>query len=71
MTATPTNSETAHTTVVSIGVILMVTILLVELAGINKDWAAVGGLLFLGVLLIQGMTHGGELQTLEQYPKAP
>lgn len=68
---TPTNSTTAHTSLVSIGVILMVTILLVELAGVNKDWAAVAGLLFLGVLLIQGMTHSGSLANLAQYPKAP
>jgi hypothetical protein len=65
------NSETAHTTLVSIGVILLVTIVIVQLAGINKDWAAVGGLLFLGVLLIQGMTHSDALSNLAQYPEIP
>jgi hypothetical protein len=66
-----TSPTSAHRTLVSLGVILIVTILLVELAGVNKDWAAFAGLLFLGVLLIQGITHPQSLQGLEQYPAVP
>ena len=67
----PVTIESTHTTLASLGVILLVTIILVEVAGVNKAAAGIVGLLFLGVLLIYGMTHTGELQELSQYPKAP
>ena len=69
--APPTSVEGTHKTLASLGVILLVTVLLVELAGVNKDWAGVAALLFVGVLLIQGMTHSGELQEISQYPTLP
>lgn len=66
-----TDSQTAHTSLVSIGVIILVTIILVELAGVNKDWAAFAGSLFLGVILIKGMTDPGALSSISKYPAAP
>lgn len=66
-----TTFESAHTTVVSLGVIILVTILIVELAGVNKEWAAIGGLLFVGAILIQGIVHPGELNTISKYPAVP
>lgn len=61
----------AHTTVVSIGVILLVTIILIELAGTNHSLAIGIGFLFVAVLAVAGMTHSGSLQSFSQYPSVP
>lgn len=66
-----TTYESAHSTLVSLGVILLVTILIVELAGVNKELAGIGALLFVGALLIQGISHPGELNTISKYPAVP
>lgn len=65
------NVQGAHTTVVSIGVIVLVTIILVELAGTSHSAAVAIAFLFLGVLAIAGMTHMSSLQNLSQYPAQP
>jgi hypothetical protein len=61
----------AHTTVVSIGVILLVTIILVELAGTSRGAAIGVGFLFISALAIAGMTHSGSLQNFAKYPATP
>lgn len=76
MSATPPPGATdnvggAHTTVVSIGVILLVSIILIELAGTSHA-AAIGiGFLFVAVIAIAGMTHSGSLQKFSHYPATP
>lgn len=62
----------AHTTVVSIGVILLVTIILVELAGTSHTIAIGVAILLVAVLAIAGMTHQGRLsQFTSKYPAVP
>ena len=61
----------AHTTIMSIGAIIVVTIVLIELAGTSRTAAIAVGFLFLGVIAIAGMTHGGSLQNLSKYPAVP
>lgn len=61
----------AHVTVVSIGVMLFVSIILIEVAGMNHTAAIAIGLLFLSVIFIAGMTHQGSLNKFAQYPTVP
>lgn len=61
----------AHTTVMSIGVLLLVTIILVELAGTSHAVAIGIGILLVAVIAIAGMTHAGTLNKLSQYPAVP
>lgn len=67
----PDNVGGAHTTAISIGVLVLVTIILVELAGVNRSAAIGVGFLFLSVIAIAGMTHSGSLQQFSKYPAAP
>jgi hypothetical protein len=61
----------AHTTIVSIGVILLVTIILIEVAGMSHGAAIGVGFLFISVLAIAGITHQTSLQSVSQYPAVP
>lgn len=65
------NVNGAHTAVVSIGVILLVTIILVELAGTSRGAAIGVAFLFFSVIAIAGMTHPDTLQSLSQFPAVP
>lgn len=60
-----------HIAVVSIGVIIFVSIILIEIAGMNHTAAIAVGFLFLSVIFIAGMTHQGKLNNLTQYPAIP
>lgn len=68
---TSDNVGGGHTTVVSIGVILLVTIILIELAGTSKVAAISVGFMFLAVITIAGMTYSGNLQSIAKYPAVP
>lgn len=61
----------AHTTVVSLGVMLLVLIILVELAGTSHSAAVGVGFLLLSVIAVAGITHSGNLKSLSQYPAVP
>lgn len=65
------NVSGMHTTVVSIGAILLVTIILIELAGTSRTAAVGVGFLFLAVIAIAGMTHSGNLSNIAKYPATP
>jgi hypothetical protein len=70
-TLPPDNVGGTHTAVVSIGVMLFVTIILIELAG-TSHLAAIGvGFMFIAVVAIAGMTHYQSLQSVSKYPAVP
>lgn len=46
-----TSAIAGHKVLVSVGVLLVVAIFMTQVAGINKDWAVVIGLLLLGLLM--------------------
>lgn len=61
----------AHTTIVSIGVMIFVAILLIELAGVSHQMAIGIAFLLIAVIAIAGMTHQGKLQNIASYPALP
>jgi hypothetical protein len=69
--ATATTTNPYHTTIVSIFVLILVTVILVSVAGTSHDAAVVVGLLFVGVTIILGIQHNANLGALAQYPAAP
>ena len=62
----------AHTTVISIGVMLLVIVILVELAGEGHEWAVGIGALLVSAILIAGFRASpSQLATIGSYPAVP
>ena len=62
----------AHKTLISLGVILVVMVVMVEVAGAGKQAANVALLLLLGVVLLLGYQEGARFTKFSQtYPWTP
>jgi hypothetical protein len=57
------SASSAHKVFVSVLVIIGVAVVMTEVAGINKHWAVVMGLLLVGVILQQGLTHAHSFES--------
>lgn len=65
----PITPNSAHTTIVSIGVMLLVLVILVEIAGANHEAALGVGALLFSAILIAGFKIGpAKLNTIASYP---
>lgn len=74
--ATSPNSEmsaaTAHKVLISLGVILVVSILLVEIAGTGKNAGTAVLFFLIGVLMLLGISQSGRFaQFASKYPWNP